>query len=177
MNNHILFIGDSLTQWGTWNELFPQFSIENFGVAGDKTIDIIQRMPHYRTKQTSTIFLMVGINDLANGIPVASVLMNYNTLVNQMHQYWPTAKIHLLSVLPVEYESFTHTAIYPQNVEKLNEGIAALANETNAFYVDMTRAFSNGNGNLNPMYTYDGLHLNNAGYLVWKKEIETYLQN
>ncbi|MGE4287251.1 MAG: GDSL-type esterase/lipase family protein [Salinivirgaceae bacterium] len=177
MNNPILFIGDSLTQWGNWNELFPQSDIENLGLAGDKTIDIIQRIPLYRTKQTSTIFLMVGINDLANGIPVASVLMNYNTLVNQMHQYWPTAKIHLLSVLPVEYESFTHTAIYPQNVEKLNEGIAALATETKAFYIDMTRAFSNGNGNLNPMYTYDGLHLNNAGYLVWKKEIETYLQN
>lgn len=173
----MLFIGDSLTQWGNWNEFFPKSGIENLGLAGDKTIDIIQRLPQYLTKQASAIFLMVGINDLAHGIPVASVLMNYNTLLTQMRQYWPTAKIHLLSVLPVEYESFTHTAIYRQNVEQLNAGIEALANATNTFYVAMTAAFATDHGNINPLYTYDGLHLNNAGYLVWKKEIGPYLQN
>lgn len=28
---------------------------------------------------------------------------------------------------------------------------------------------------LNPAYTEDGLHLNGSGYLVWKSEIERYM--
>ena len=177
MRKTFLFIGDSLTEWGKWDVLFPEYTIINQGVAGDKTFNILNRKSEYITMNPDKVLFMAGINDLGDSRPISSILETYTELMELMVTNWEAHKIILLSVLPVDYKSFTHTSANKENIYKLNQGIASLAKEFGIVYHDMHQAFCDAKGNLNPRYTYDGLHLNNAGYLVWKNQIENYLKN
>ena len=37
----ILFLGDSLVEWGDWHSLLPEHNIINRGMAGETTTNII----------------------------------------------------------------------------------------------------------------------------------------
>ena len=43
----IVFIGDSITEGGIWNEFLPQYNVVNRGVGGDKASDILQRLDSF----------------------------------------------------------------------------------------------------------------------------------
>jgi lysophospholipase L1-like esterase len=175
MHNINLFIGDSLTEWGNWDVLFPGKNIVNKGIAGNKTADILKRLPDILLINPEKVFCLAGINDLGEGLQLSTIIENYTLLCTQFISRWKPENIHLLSVLPVDFASFAHTSIYPENINKLNHSIAKLAAKHGTKFIDMYPAFTDTSGNLNPKFTCDGLHLSNAGYQVWKKEIETYL--
>ncbi len=40
----IVFLGDSITYEGPWSELFPQTQIHNFGVDGDTSAGLLERI-------------------------------------------------------------------------------------------------------------------------------------
>src|SRR5262249_18551143 len=44
LNGGVAFVGDSLTDWVRWNEMFPQARVRNFGIAGDTTVGLQHRV-------------------------------------------------------------------------------------------------------------------------------------
>ena len=40
----IVMLGDSLTEWGNWHELVPEFRVINRGIAGDTSSGVLDRL-------------------------------------------------------------------------------------------------------------------------------------
>ncbi|HEY9602606.1 MAG TPA: G-D-S-L family lipolytic protein, partial [Allocoleopsis sp.] len=55
---------------------------------------------------------------------------------------------------------------------ELNETIKNLTNKFLFKYIDLYSAFLDSNGDLDKLYTNDGVHLKKEGYLVWKRIVE-----
>ena len=70
-----LFLGDSLTEYGNWRELFPGLDIKNRGIAGDTTDGVLHRLDGITALSPDKIFLMIGINDLLMGRSVKRIFV------------------------------------------------------------------------------------------------------
>ena len=149
--------------------------IGDFGIAGEKTFEILNRIEQIFKYTPSKIFLMMGINDLGENRPVSEIADNYWEVVNKITQQWNKIELFLLSILPVDFSRNTNTGLTSSNIYTVNEIIKNIAENHNATYVDMTYAFADKDGNLNNTLTTDGLHLNPDGYNVWKKEIKNLI--
>lgn len=176
MKDSVIFLGDSLTEWGHWSNLFPDINVINEGIAGNTTSDLINRIDLIEGKGASKLFLMIGINDLANGTPVPKILENYEIIIDRIKNDFPETDIFLLSTLPMKFSRFRQEGLSRENLEKLNKGIMRIAAKNRMSWIDMVPAFSDEKGNLLSRYTSDGLHLSIDGYLKWKDELNDYIR-
>ena len=55
-----VFLGDSITEGGSWHELFPESSVRNRGIGGVTTSGILARIDQIRHGKPGQIFLMIG---------------------------------------------------------------------------------------------------------------------
>jgi lysophospholipase L1-like esterase len=58
------FLGDSITNGGRWNQLFPDVRTANFGVDGDCSRHVLARLQPVIALKPARVFLMIGTNDL-----------------------------------------------------------------------------------------------------------------
>src|SRR5829696_483482 len=63
----IVMLGDSLTDWGNWNELLPGLSLINRGIAGDTSAGVITRLGEIIQRKPNVVALMIGVNDILQG--------------------------------------------------------------------------------------------------------------
>jgi len=175
MNNQIIFIGDSLTEWGNWDKLFPNKNIVNFGIAGEKTYEILNRIEQIFKYNPSKIFLMMGINDLGENKSISEIADNYWELVNKVTQKCSNVEFFLISILPVDNNRWKNLGLTPTNINTVNKLIKDIAKDFNAKYLNIAPAFADKSGYLNNIFTTDGLHLSKDGYKEWKKEIENFI--
>jgi len=166
----ILFLGDSLTEYGNWRELFPGLDIRNRGIAGDTTDGVLHRLDGITALNPDKIFLMIGINDLLMGRTPKRILANYKEILSVLKRELPRAEVYVQSLLPVEKMENVSDGIID-----LNGGLKRLADENGCNYINLFTPFSDPTVGINPDYTDDGLHLTPEGYAAWKREIREYL--
>jgi lysophospholipase L1-like esterase len=173
----IIFLGNSITDGCEWSELFRNPLIKNRGISGDITEGILFRLNEVTAAQPEKIFLMIGVNDLAAGKTVDSIVTNYRLIIETIRHDSPKTKLYLQSVLPVNaaYPRFKNHVDKSDSILVLNKHIKALAQEYGLTYVDLHTAFRQEDGQMNPEYSNDGLHLTGAGYILWKKLIDAYI--
>ncbi|NJN77158.1 MAG: hypothetical protein HC803_01555 [Saprospiraceae bacterium] len=163
----IIFWVDSQFEYCNWNELFNRNDILNRGIAGDITSGLLGRIEEVCRHNPSKIFIEIGTNDLSMGLSIVDIMKDYERLIEEI-QNRTTAKIYINSVLPVEDlpgENYQNTEIL-----NLNRKLKDLCVIKKMVYIDLTEKFTNDDsGNLKTEFTTDGLHLNSAGYLEWKK--------
>jgi lysophospholipase L1-like esterase len=63
-----------------------------------------------------------------------------------------------------------------EKIQSINAALRTLVKNHQMTYIDIYPLLLDGNNRLNPAYTYDGLHLNGAGYLIWKQAIEKMVE-
>ncbi|HEY9663947.1 MAG TPA: GDSL-type esterase/lipase family protein, partial [Allocoleopsis sp.] len=61
-----------------------------------------------------------------------------------------------------------------QHIAELNRQLESIAREEGVYFLDLYSLFANAQGNLNMMYSTDGLHLNDQGYHVWSIALQVY---
>ena len=170
----VVFLGDSLTFfWGDsqnpkapglayWNADFVPLGAANFGVYGDRTENLLWRIENGELAgKPKVVVLMIGINDLTSGRTPAQAALNIGTVVRAIRAESPSTKILLEGLLPTAFPNY--------NVERLqvNATIAGLARTTpNLTYLDPGAQLVGADGNIQPAYTADGLHISTAGYRV-----------
>lgn len=172
----VIFFGDSITAGGQWEEYYPYLTPVNLGVVGDVIDGLMTRLPQIEMLMCEKCFVMIGVNDLNFGSTVEATLQNYRTMLDsfvQMRDELGT-QFYLQSVLPVR-EDVTIYDIKNEDVRALNEGIAALADEYEMTYIDVHASMTDEQGALNEAYSFDGLHLTEAGYQVWQELLIPYL--
>jgi hypothetical protein len=63
----IVFLGNSLTeQGGDWSRRFNTPTVKNRGIAGDFTYGVLQRINEIWYYKPTSVFIMIGINDMFN---------------------------------------------------------------------------------------------------------------
>jgi lysophospholipase L1-like esterase len=168
----IVFLGDSLTDYCNWEELFQNSKISNRGINGDKINGVMQRLDSIVATKPSKIFLLIGINDLDGEKPLNEIAAAYKNLVSQIKEILPETTLYLQSLLPTN----NRERLKNHKIIQFNEQIKAIAQDFGLNYIDLFTPFANKANKLNPTFTFDGLHLNGAGYLVWKREIEGFVE-
>jgi lysophospholipase L1-like esterase len=61
------------------------------------------------------------------------------------------------------------SAIPNERIRNLNQEIAFIAQQEGAGYLNLHTLFADGQGELEPELTTDGLHLTRRGYEVWQQ--------
>jgi lysophospholipase L1-like esterase len=168
----IVFLGDSLTHAGKWEDFFPGHEVYNHGVPGEKSSEILFRLPEVIDKNPDVLFVMMGINDLGDGIDVTEVIENYSKLIAQVRK---AGDINLVvqSLLPVNFQLFPTNVFNSEKIRLINNLLINLCKEENITFVDLYSSLSTYSNELMKEYTYDGLHLNDAGYRVWNNRLQS----
>lgn len=177
----IVFLGNSITDFCEWGELFNNRHIKNRGISGDRSSWMLDRLDPIVEGRPKKLFLMIGTNDLAAGATPEQVAENIRKIIERFQTDSPWTKIYVQSILPVNgtdtrAKHKNHWDKGPEIVET-NKLIEALCtDQKNVLYIDVYSALVDEKGMLDEQYTNDGLHLMADGYLVWKGVIEKYVK-
>ncbi len=164
----VVFAGDSLTQGCEWGELYP--GVLNRGIGGDTSAGLLQRSGSLAELRPRALFLMIGSNDLLNlGLGPEQTLANIRAAVAKIRSQSPETRIYLESNMP------TWNVRVNAHSRGVNQGLRAMADSKTIFYIDLYPAFLKGEV-LNPAYSADGGHLNGAGYMLWKRLLDPYVE-
>ena len=172
-SNSIVFLGDSMTEYCNWNELFNNPNIINRGISGDVIKGAIGRIDKILDAKPAQLFVMMGVNDLQKYESIQKVISDYKNLLTKILEKSPQTAVFVLSILPTDNREKAKNI----DIVTINKGLTKLANHLNLTFIDLYDLFTDHQNNLNPNYTVDGVHLNGEGYLVWKKAIEKYVYN
>lgn len=171
-SNKIIVVGNSITYGCEWTELFSNPKINNRGIGGDFTEGVLERLSEITESQPEKIFLQIGTNDLGLNMSISEITI-YEEIIDNIIESTPNTSIYIQSVLP------TDNRLYQSNdsIIALNEKLEALAVQKSAKYLNLFDGFLDADGNLDMELSYDGLHLNGEGYLMWKRLIEKEVNN
>ena len=162
-NRLAVLLGDSISMWFPQDRL-PQGRIWlNQGISGDTSRGILSRLSALQGTRPDTIYILAGINDLRQGMGVDEILENHRLILRRLRQEHPGAQVILQSILPTRLAQIPN-----QQIEWINQQLAAIAREEGASYLDLYAQFSDRTGNLQLELTTDGLHLNARGYEIWQ---------
>jgi lysophospholipase L1-like esterase len=160
----IVMLGDSLTEWGNWHELVPEFRVINRGIAGDTSFGVLDRLQEVIDRRPKVVFVMVGTNDLGLQVPPERVLSNLREIV---------ARLRDASITPVAQSIlFRGRWLQEDNatIATLNAEWAAYCAAQGVRFLDLNPLMAP-NGWLPDQITYDGVHLTAAAYKLWREAV------
>ena len=138
--------GDSITEIYNHTELFQEYT--------DNVLSI----------KPKNIVLLIGTNDSAVGADASFVANNVKKIIDMTKKDCPDARLILEAVHPINNKVRFWLKRSNKKIEELNSALEALAKKEGITFLDITADLSDGNGCLNPDFTYDGLHLNARGF-------------
>jgi len=164
----IVFLGNSITFWGEWPELLGMPHIKNRGIPGDTSFGLLDRLDEVTGGHPVSIFILIGINDIARNFPDSIIIRNYERMISQIKSASPQTKIFFQTMLPTN-SSFGKLKDHYKNgrIIEINAKLKDLAKRNDITVIDLYSAFADHTGNLPAKYTFDGVHLNKQGYDVW----------
>lgn len=159
----IVFLGDSITAGGKWNTYFPSHYTMNHGIGGNMTADVLHRIEPVVQNMPDKLFIMVGVNDLSNGVVQKELLDNYAKILETVQLKSPRTKVYVESVLPINVSMREQMSGHKEKIPLLNSELEKLVEKMGYTYLDTYSVIAE-SGELPAKYTTDGLHLNDAGY-------------
>lgn len=171
----ILFVGSSsIRKWDNLTKVFAKYNVLNRGIGGAVTNDITFYLNDivfpYHPRQ---IVLYVGENDLPNEKTTPDSVLNRTIkLYQSIRSTLPNTPILYISIKPSPSRAaFKEKAIASNALIK-----AFLAKEANTKFIDVYSLMLTKTGDLRPeLFVEDMLHMNAAGYAIWKKAVESHL--
>lgn len=158
--NYVMF-GDSITKSGKWNILLPEYSIGNRGISGDDTSGMLARVDAVEKTGAKTVFIMAGTNDISRNVTPENVAKNIISIANRLKGDGINVVIQS-TILSGKNKAGKNPSI--NTINKLLKGYSIKSGTT---FLDLNTKLSD-NGMLKSEYTYDGTHLTDKGYEVWK---------
>ena len=171
MTKHLVFIGDSLTEWYGWQERFPAYRVTNLGISGETAEELLDRRDMLRDRIDSpdVIFLMTGINNILS--ERYDITAAYREIVRNLTTWYKGAKVVVQSLLPVDMPWINNDTI-----RTINYSLSHIATEHDTEYLDVYGHFVDESGKPRPgLLSDDGVHLAALGYEVWARAVEAHL--
>ena len=179
-NDNFLFLGDSITDFYPLEEYYDNLPVVNSGIAGNRTIDILNDMQTrvYQYNPTK-VFLLIGTNDLDSSTEdiVDTTFDNIKEIVKEIKDNRSDATIYVESVYPVNSNVENNSVNNRTNkkIRSFNKKVSNYCDGDNCIYINLFDDLTDEEGNLKEEYTEDGLHLNSLGYVVITRELLPYL--
>jgi lysophospholipase L1-like esterase len=173
----IIMLGNSITFWGDWPELLQSAKIKNRGIPGDNTFGVLERLGEVINRLPAKVFILIGINDIAAGIPDSIIARNLKRIVQRIKSESPRTKIYFQTLLPTN-SSFPRKAGQfnkEAHIANVNASIKNIAAEENISLIDLFSAFSDSKGQLIKELSWDGVHLTASGYYKWAEILKEYI--
>jgi lysophospholipase L1-like esterase len=165
----VLFLGDSITEGGSWDERLPNERTLNQGIGGDTTDGVLARLDRVVAAAPDVIVLLIGTNDFGNHRKSAEhVVRNVETILVTLRRELPGVRLLLVSILPRQAE-------YAPRIEEANRHLRQFVATCHAQYLDAWPALADGD-HLAAKYTEDGLHLTDDGYRAYTDELVPALE-
>lgn len=169
INPEILLIGNSNTRRFNWNE-YLNYKVFNRSIDGIGSFQLERILKGIENLNPKYIFLLLGINDIYYGIENKKIINNIENFISSL-------KLESEQILFLQ-SSFFVSKKRPEadkvnkNVLELNQMLDNLSNKfSNVIYLDINSHLSY-NNYLSDKYTYDGVHLNMKGYMIWLNKIK-----
>lgn len=169
LGSRTVFVGDSITAAGSWDEWFPERDTVNLGVNGDTSDDLVARYPQIVEAQPETLVVLVGTNDLGRRQSVENLVRNVEYLMVSLRRDLPGARMLVVSVMPRARE-------YADLVRDANRHLRQFSPSVGAQFLDLWPTFASDDGEIRPELSDDRLHLTAAGYEAWLAELRPALE-
>lgn len=163
-----LFLGDSLTEGGLWSEWLTDVNAINAGVGGDTTDDVLARLGDVVAAAPDEIVLLIGTNDLGTRQSVEHLVRNTESICVNLRRELPGSRMLVQSVMPRGRE-------FAARIQDSNIHLRQFTSTVHAQFLDLWPALALEDGELNPEFSNDRLHLNDAGYDAWLSELRPAL--
>ena len=112
------------------------------------------------------IFIGLGINEC--GSDHDSIMAAYAKLLRTVREKQPGAVVILEAIMTTSHSKEAENICYgPANLNKINRRIAALADGSRVFYIDVNELFADSEGYLPESFSGDGCHLSARYYPLW----------
>lgn len=165
-----IMIGDSITDGADWHIMFPEKKILNFGIGGDTTVGILNRLDIVCKLKPKKVFIMIGINDFS-GINnnVNEVFSNYSKIIEELQ---------LCNIEPFIQSTIlggNRVSNLNNKINLLNQNLKELAKDKNLKFINLNEKLSP-DGVLDSKYSLDDVHLNGEGYREWQNIIKQYMK-
>ncbi|MBR3264646.1 MAG: hypothetical protein IKI61_01615 [Erysipelotrichaceae bacterium] len=169
----IAFLGDSITYYSYFDQMFPDYEICNMGIPGDTIRGVKERTGVLETIRPEKVFLLIGVNSLKDD-NADVCLEKYTALVENVRSRGDF-DLYLISILPISQNTSTDLNLSPDTIISFNGKISELSDRYNATYLDLFSQLQD-SGYIRPEYTVDGLHLSEEAYDVWADAIRPYIE-
>lgn len=183
----IVMLGNSLTQGVNWNELLGRTGVVNRGITSDVTLGFVNRMEYVYKLNPKICFILGGINDIYNWVPIQQIYDNYLKIIAglQARRIKPVIQSVLysgrdwgkdwLAINSPELKPSEVNEGRNKEVDKLNLMLETFAKQNNIDFIDINTLTKRGRF-IKDELVYDGIHLNAKGYKIWGAEIEKVLK-
>lgn len=165
----IVFLGDSITAHGEWSTWFPDREVRNLGVSGDTTDDVIARLDAVVALRPGVVALLIGTNDLGTRHTVEHLVRNIQYLMVSLRRDLLGARLLVQSIMPRGRE-------FADQIQDANRHLRQFSPSINAHYLDLWSALALDDGEIDPAFSDDRLHLTAAGYAAWLAELAPALE-
>lgn len=170
----VVFFGNSITKGSSFHECFPNISICNLGFPGDNLDGMLLRVNQIKAVNPQKVFVMAGINGL--DFQTLQVFENkYEQLIKAIKNAIPSATIYLQSILPVNNNIAGKRICSNDKIIDANKLIADIAQNNGCIYINIHQLYLK-DGEMNPRFTKDGLHLLQEGYDEWASLLKPYME-
>lgn len=165
-----VFIGDSISDYGEFQEYFPDEVVLNRGIRNDWTEGVLNRIQEVVDRNPKEAYLMIGVNDIRYGTEAEVYKSNVEKILDSFKG--KDTKLAIQSILPVNNGIFGNE-VTNDKVKQFNIILQQIAEEKGIEYIDLHSSFIDKNGQLDKQFTGDGLHLNGKGYEVWVEKLRS----
>ncbi|MFS0689289.1 GDSL-type esterase/lipase family protein [Sporosarcina sp. 179-K 8C2 HS] len=165
-----VFIGDSITDYGEFQEYFPDEVVLNRGIRNDSAKGVLNRIQEVVDRNPKEAYLMIGVNDIRYKTDAKDFESRVKAIVDSFDG--KETKLFIQSILPVNNGLFGNE-VTNKKVKQLNDILQRIADENGIEYIDLHSSFADKSGQLDKKFTVDGLHLNGRGYEVWVDKLSS----
>jgi lysophospholipase L1-like esterase len=172
----IVFTGSSsIRMWSSLGTDFPGTPVLNRGFGGSQIRDVVWYADNvairYRPRQ---IVVYCGDNDIDARRSPQQVVSDFHAFVARIRRDLPEVPIAWISIKP----SVARAAQLSAQREANALVKAAAAGMRDVEYVDVFTPMLDASGQPRPeLFVDDGLHMNRAGYALWRNIIGPYLED
>lgn len=165
----IVFLGNSLTEGGKWQELIRNKHVINRGISGDVSYGLLARLDEVLSSKPAKIFLLCGINDMKRGTSDDLILSNIRKIADRVKSQSPHTKLLIQSLLPVNESMLpaSYSNINNAKIDEFNHRLDSMCLQIDVNYIDLHPVFEDQEGSLRKELCIDGLHLRQASYILW----------
>ena len=181
----VVFLGDSITHYfenggsgmgkTVWDKYWAgdPYKALGLGFGGDKTENLLWRITEGRELdgyEAKAIVLMIGVNNIGQrNDPAADVICGVKKVLEVIRARQPKAKTVLCAILPIG-EKADNPCRLP--IATVNRDLQKYADGRHVIWCDFYDKFLNPDGSQNTsLFNADTLHLNEAGYTVWRDNL------